>query len=90
MSIKHKQVPKYLKSVIFHSLLSWMRIGKFCLKIWFGEGGYGKNCAGGGWECSKKGGSWQGQSGEKSHTWEKGGAHLKIYFWHLLMNLINK
>ena len=24
---------------------------------------------------------------KKSHTCEEGGAHLKIYFWHLLMNL---
>ena len=24
---------------------------------------------------------------KKSHTCEKGGAHLKISFWHLLMNL---
>ena len=27
---------------------------------------------------------------EKSHTCEEGGAHLKISFWHLLMNLKNK
>ena len=26
----------------------------------------------------------------KSHTCEEGGAHLKISFWHLLMNLKNK
>ena len=27
---------------------------------------------------------------KKSHTWEKGGAHLRISFWHLLKNLKNK
>ena len=27
---------------------------------------------------------------KKSHTCEEGGAHLKIYFWHLLINLKNK
>ena len=27
---------------------------------------------------------------KKSHTWEEGGAQLKISFWHLLMNLKNK
>ena len=26
---------------------------------------------------------------EKSHTCEEGGAHLRISFWHLLMNLKN-
>ena len=26
----------------------------------------------------------------KSHTSEEGGAHLRISFWHLLMNLKNK
>ena len=26
----------------------------------------------------------------KSHTCEEGGAHLRISFWHLLMNLKNK
>ena len=25
-----------------------------------------------------------------SHKCEEGGAHLRIYFWHLLMNLKNK
>ena len=23
---------------------------------------------------------------KKSHTYEEGGAHLRIFFWHLLMN----
>ena len=27
---------------------------------------------------------------KKSHTSEEGGAHLKIYFWHLLINLKSK
>ena len=27
---------------------------------------------------------------KKSHTCEEGGAHLRISFWHLLMNLKNK
>ena len=27
---------------------------------------------------------------KKSHTCEEGGAHLKISFWHLLMNMKNK
>ena len=27
---------------------------------------------------------------KKSHTCEKGGAHLRISFWHLLMNSKNK
>ena len=27
---------------------------------------------------------------KKSHTCEKGGAHLRISFWHLLMNFKNK
>ena len=27
---------------------------------------------------------------KKSHTCEEGGAHLRIFFWHLLMNLKNK
>ena len=27
---------------------------------------------------------------KKSHTYEEGGAHLRISFWHLLMNLKNK
>ena len=27
---------------------------------------------------------------EKSHTCQEGGAHLRISFWHLLMNLKNK
>ena len=29
-------------------------------------------------------------SNKKSHTCEEGGAHLRISFWHLLMNLKNK
>ena len=29
-------------------------------------------------------------SGNKSYTCEEGGAHLRISFWHLLMNLKNK
>ena len=31
-----------------------------------------------------------GQKNEKSHTCEQGGAHFRISFWHLLMNLKNK
>ena len=27
---------------------------------------------------------------KKSHIFEEGGAHLRIFFWHLLMNLKNK
>ena len=27
---------------------------------------------------------------QKSHTYEEGGAHLRISFWHLLMTLKNK
>ena len=27
---------------------------------------------------------------KKSHTCEEVGAHVRIYFWHLLMNLKNK
>ena len=30
------------------------------------------------------------QKQKKSHTCEEGGAHLRISFWHLLMNLKNK
>ena len=26
----------------------------------------------------------------KSHTCEEGGTHLRIFFWHLLVNLKNK
>ena len=29
------------------------------------------------------------EANEKSHTCEEGGAHLRISFWHLLMNLKN-
>ena len=29
-------------------------------------------------------------SDKKSHTCEEGEAHLRIYFWHLMMNLKNK
>ena len=34
----------------------------------------------------KDGDQWR----KKLHTWEEGGAHLRISFWHLLMNLKNK
>ena len=30
------------------------------------------------------------ESSKKSHICEDGGAHLRISFWHLLMNLKNK
>ena len=32
----------------------------------------------------------QDQYKKKSRTCEEGGAHLRISFWHLLMNLKNK